>query len=162
MWALLGLAFAAGPPVSGTWSLAESESSLQAKHEQALKDALAQLPWAFRSIAKGRLAKPIDNCDQVVLGLQTETFKAYCVGKEPFERTIGATQAPITGEDGKLYQVGLDVTAARVQLSFLGDDGGQRTRYAMDGDDLLLTKEIVSSWFSEPVEWTVRYRRASP
>jgi hypothetical protein len=160
MWALMGLAFASGPPISGTWTLAETGASLDAKHDQALQDALAQLPWAFRGLAKGRLAKPIDNCERVILGLEGDRFHAQCAGQDALVRTVGAEQEPITGEDGKLYQVGLDVTAARVQLSFLGEDGGQRTRYAIDGDDLLLTKEIVSSWFESPVQWTVRYRKA--
>jgi hypothetical protein len=44
-----------------------------------------------------------------------------------------------------------------VQLSFSGEDGGQRTRYAVADGKLLLTKEIVSSYFEEPIRWTVTY-----
>ncbi len=159
MWALLGIAFAAGPPVSGTWTVAESEEVLKTKHDAALKNALGQLPWAFRGLAKGQLTNAIDNCPVVELGLEGGRFRANCKGEPVFERVIGPDQEPVTGEDGKTYQVGLDMTAARVQLSFLGDNGGQRTRYAIEDGDLLLTKEIVSRWLDEPVEWTVRYRR---
>lgn len=160
MWALLSIAFAAGPPVTGTWTVAESDAVLKTKHEAALKNALGQLPWAFRGLAKGQLTNAIDNCDVVELGLEGQQFRANCKGDPPLIRTIGPDQDPVTGEDGKTYQVGLDMTAARIQLSFLGDNGGQRTRYAIDDGDLLLTKEIVSSWLDDPVEWTVRYQKA--
>lgn len=159
MW-MITAALASAPPISGTWQLAEPAASLQTKHAEALDSALSQLPWAFRPIAKGKLARPIANCATVKLALDSSTFAAHCVGDEPFSRPVQGPQAPITGRDGKPYRVEIDVASERVQLSFLGDDGGQRTRYAVKGDELLLTKEIVSSWFEAPVAWTVRYRKA--
>lgn len=157
MWLWAALAGAAEPSIDGTWVLAESAEALASKHEAALTSAMAQLPWAIRPLAKGRLAKPISNCQVVELALNPAVFEARCDARPAFVRSRAATD-PITGEDGKPYTVQLQADAASVQLSFLGEDGGQRTRYVRDGDRLLLTKEIVSSWFTDPVRWTVAYK----
>lgn len=155
--AVSGLAFAGEPAITGNWVLDESAESLASKHEEALQAALGQLPWAFRPVARGRLKQPIDNCATVSLSLDAQKFSAHCAGKDPFEQVRGSARE-ITGKDGKPYKVDLQVGDTEVVLSFVGEDGGQRTRYRREGDTLLYTKELVSSWFDHPVSWTVRYR----
>jgi hypothetical protein len=158
---MVGLAFAADLDLGGQWVMDEPLDRVRVKHEATLQSALSQFPWAIRPLIKRRLAEPIQNCRTLQLSWMNDVFKARCDGKEEFVRTLSDT-SPITGEDGKPYTVKLEPAASHLELSFLGEDGGQRTRYLLQGDQLLLTKEIVSSWFEKPVVWTVAYALSKP
>lgn len=158
---LLAVASAAEPELTGRYSLAEPPAALVTKHEEAVEQALKQLPWAFRPFARSRLAQAVRNCAVVELRLDPTTFRSRCDDDGPVTHARGADSA-LTGDDGKRYTVALTTTAESATISFTGDEGGQRTIYAPQPDGaLLLTKELFSPHLPKPVRWTVRYRRTS-
>ncbi len=162
MWWIWVMTVASAEPViDGEYVLADSASTLSSKHAAALDDALAQLPWAARPFAKPKLAAALKNCDKVRLALDSAQFEAVCDGDAPFRQDRAKSNAFITGDGGKRYDVALTVTDDRLTVQFTGEEGGQRTVYVPETQGTLnITKELFSKWLPEPVRWTVKYTPA--
>lgn len=156
---LAASALGADPALSGTWVLAEDHAALEQRHADAVEKAIGQLPWAFRPVARPLLLKSVYSCGELDLGVDPTRFRSRCDDKKPFEvdRTTG--KASITGEDGKTYQVTLDVGDDKAAVRFSGSQGGQENRYVVDDGALVVTREMFSPQLAQPVSWTVRYKR---
>lgn len=159
MWMISLVASAA--PLSGIYRLDESSEHIADKHRTAVEAGIVQLPRAFRPFARPRLQGAVSNCDQVVLQLDASSFESRCDRKDPFRQARAESSRRVTGDDGKPYEVTLEVVAEQVTVSFSGEEGGQRFTYVPQADgSLLLKQEIFSSWLDTPISWTARYRRA--
>ena len=160
MWLLLVPTALAEPTLSGRFVLSEQPDALASKHTEAVEAAMSALPWAFRPIARPKLQKAVKNCGKLEVALDPEAFQVRCDADDLFRRARGDS-GTITGEDGKQYEVVVQVGEDRITMQFTGDEGGQRSIYVPQPDgSLLLTKELFSKWLPTPVSWTVRYAAA--
>lgn len=160
LWIAVALASEPEPEIEGAYALAETPESLSATHEAAVQAALRNLPFAFRPFARGPLRRAVQNCDRLDLDLDGHAFKLACDEEPAYIHDLAAPETRITGDDGKPYQVDLALRSDEAILSFTGEDGGQRNRYALQDDGSLeVTTELFSPRLSAPVSWKVLYKR---
>ena len=154
----LPLVAAAEPTVSGRYVLAETSEDLERIHDEAVQEAIAQLPWAFRAVARSRVRSAIRSCAEMDLDLSTETFQVRCDDQPSYVHDRSRATATITTDEGAEVDVRFEVGEDALNLRFATSQGGQETRYVPEGEGLVVTRQLFSSHLEAPVAWTVRYR----
>ncbi|TVQ90049.1 MAG: hypothetical protein EA397_13915 [Deltaproteobacteria bacterium] len=159
MTLLLTLAATATPP-QGTYLKATPEAQAKAEIERAVDEAAKGVAWAFRGMARPRLAKHATACERYIFEPAGDEFRVQCDGRDPFEWPLGKRDT-FTDERGN--QVTAEVTEddGAYTVVIEGDQGGKRWLYRF-GDDggLRVTQEIFSPHMSQPMRWTLDYQRS--
>lgn len=156
---LMSVALAADPGVSGTFRVAHSAGELQTLHKAAVDKALADLPWAFRGVARGPLSRAISNCGELVMDLQPSQLTLQCDREAEQVVTRPANGHTMHNAHGEEMTVVLVASQSELSVRFETEDGGVTTRYIPAGDTLRVHKTLFSHRLDEPVTWEVRYSR---
>lgn len=150
---------AAESPPTGVFVRTTPDDVVERELKRAVDKAAEGVSWAFRGMARPRLAREATACDAYHFDSSTETFQVRCDKKDPFEWKIGERGTlkdpngkPLTAEvlrEGDNYTVILE-----------GDRGGKKWLYLFgDSGSLKVTQEIFSPHLREPMRWTVDYRK---
>jgi hypothetical protein len=157
MFLLLTAALAAPP--AGTWVTEESTEAVQARIDAAVDKAASEFGM-FKSLARSRLARSTQWCKRYTVDLTGDPLTYRCDDRDPLVTPVAelGKSRTLPLEKGPVDNV---VTWADPSLTVrFGDDSGSRTNvFRFEGDRLLLTVTVRSPRLSEPLTWTIPYRR---
>ena len=161
--ALEGVAAAApAPPPAGVsdWSLAESAATIDARKAASVEATVETIVAPLRGLARSKLAGQPKTCARYTIERAANTVTVRCDGGLVTVALGGATTA-VKADDGSPMQASAQLRDGGLTLTFVGEKATQTTRYVVEGDAMVVTKEISSSYFSVPVRCHFRYT-ASP
>lgn len=144
----------------GRYIPSQSSATVKAELDRAVEDGVQQVSWALRGLARPQLAKTTHACPAYTFDIEGSDFTVQCQGRDAFSWTVGRT-GTWTDEKGDAIKVSLKATGERSWLiDFEADAGGKRIHYQFDeAAGLTVTQEVYSSHLSEPVRWTLLYRK---
>jgi len=156
----LGAAASAVEPSSGRFLPVNAAEVNQASADAAIEAAVADMSWAFRSIARAQLADLIKPCPGYLFTIEGPQFEVKCDSKPPHAWVIGHT-GPFTTQKGKEVQASLKREGPdALVLSFVDGKGHVSYRYHFREDDQMhMTQRVVSEHLSDPLEVTFKYLR---
>jgi len=148
---------AAPPTAPTTYAAAQPQSKVQAILDGAVESAVSEFSWALRPMVRPKLAPLATACPSYDVHIDGPAFRIQCKGKDPFEWTVGKSDA-WTSPDGRQMTVTLRQEGARFHLDFVGKEGGKTYIYDFAGDGLVVTQKIYADKLPSPMQWTLSYR----
>lgn len=148
-------------PVVGTWQL-EDSSSAQGVIDEAIDGVVKEMNFFIRSIARSRLEKEAQVCQQWQLGDAQQMFQWQCDQQPSWQIMATADATDLKGDDGR------DITAQYVgtdnsrQATLLSERGERIHQWQQEGDRMLYHATIVSEKLPKPLEWTLVYKKVTP
>jgi hypothetical protein len=144
---------------TGRWIRSTPDHHTQAEVQRAVDEAAEGVSWAFRGIARPKLAKNAEPCRSYQFSRDGELFRVHCEGSEIFEWTVGKRSAFID-ERGQSLTASLFQEGSTYILTLQNDQGGKRWRYGFRDDGTLKVElEIFSQHLQKPMRWALDYRR---
>ncbi|MEZ4317933.1 MAG: hypothetical protein R3F61_10535 [Myxococcota bacterium] len=149
----------AAPPgsLAGTWVYSGGETE-KAARDAAVEATAATFNFAFRPIARGKLAKVAVHDETITIDGDDESVVLVFRGGNDRE-----SRGPSSGEP-------VDVRGAAVRFELVPDktltvtgetsDGGKKSVYTLTGPSTMkVSYEVWSGMLSEPMRWTLSYTR---
>lgn len=158
MW-WVGVALAAEPSMSGSWTIAAPADEVDATVSTALDATLDSMNLLVRTFARPYLVPEAYACAAYRTSLVGDTFTVQCDDREPFTWKIGQPGV-YTRKNGEPVNVRTQRDGGTVTFDFAVDNGGKKFIYAF-GDDgtLVVTQELYSPYMGVPMRWTFPYVR---
>jgi hypothetical protein len=146
--------------MTGSFRLAESETSVEQRLAAAIEQAVEPMNFVARPIARSRLQRPVYYCKRYELALGAETVRIACDDRPPLARRLDNTDGPYA-PDGEPLDVRVQIAGETVEIVFVGADGTRTTTYRFDDAGALeVSVKVESKSLERPVAWKVRYRRS--
>jgi hypothetical protein len=158
----LGAPAAAAPPPAGAsfWVLAEPTATVDARKAQALEATVATILAPLRPLARSRMAGKPDTCGRYGLEISDQQVIVRC-DAETLTVPLNGGSVPVTADDGTPLQARATRGADALVLRFEGEQATQETRIRVEGGQLLVRKEIQSSFFAVPLRCDFLYAPAA-
>ena len=141
----------------GQWRFASDPAAYEAHAHQAVETAVAEVNFAIRGIARGRLHKLSGACALYTFDLSSTHFTYTCQGYDPVVAPLDGSTTTYTKADGEVVSLALQAQSNRVVVTFQAENGGQRTVFDFGEAELHLTREITSEYLPKPVIYEARY-----
>ncbi|MFK7929703.1 MAG: hypothetical protein AB8H79_16035 [Myxococcota bacterium] len=155
---LLMSATAAVPQGTTRHALSEPKAQVDAKLSKAVEETVGQIPWAFRGIARPKIAPLATACPAYRFHIEGPSFEVQCDGKDPVKIDVGGT-FNWTSPEGDPFVGTLTKAADTYTLNFAGGSGSKRFIYNFGGSALVVTQEIRSPRLTAPMRWSLNYAR---
>jgi hypothetical protein len=148
--------------MTGQFVLAEPRAAVEARLAAVVDQAAASVSFLIRPIARSRLGRVVVFCTEYRLALSESDVSVICDTRAPIERKLDNSGGKVAGLDEEPVDVTVAVAPSSVALTFKAGDGERTTRYRFDGNGgMEVAVRIVSPQIEQPLEWSIRYRRAA-
>lgn len=148
--------------MNGRFLLAEPRPVVETRLASVVESAVAPMSFMIRPIARSRISPIVYFCAEYALSLDASEVNVRCDTRPAVQRKLDGSDGPLRGLDGEPVQVKVELEPAAVSLRFATPNGERSTTYRFDDKDgMEITARITSSQMAAPLEWKIRYRRAS-
>lgn len=158
-WWLMAASMAVPP--TGTWVLAESPETVQARVDEAVEVAAAEF-GIFRAIARPRISRVAIWCKQYRLDFESDPVTYRCDDIDPLEvaQTQLGTAFTLALPRGEV-QTTVTWTEPALTVSYESDDGGRTNVFQFNEEGTMaLMVTVRSARLSAPVTFQIPYQAA--
>ncbi len=134
---------------SGTWkfSLATSNGKAKKKIANGIEDAISEMNFVVRPIARGRLEDTNTVCKTLTFTLQSGDISIQCGSGKVFTTPADGTSKNVTGSDNKTpYKLSQKVVSKGgktvITQIFKAEDGKRTTVYTYDSEKKALSMKV--------------------
>lgn len=157
---VLAVAPALAHPLSGTWTIEGSEAAVRARMDTAVDEAAAQLNFLIRELGRSKLRTAAKVCSAYTFVVGESRWVSQCDAGRRYERPLSG-EHKTTDADGDPVTSHLTLAGDGATLAWLGESGGRRNQFKVQGDTLVLSARIESGSLDKPMQWQLEYRRAA-
>ena len=156
---LLQSALASPGVLNGSYVLDEPLSAAQKRRAIALEQTLNSANFIVRTMASSRLENKPNICEGYVFRKSGNELKVTCDQQPMISVMLDGSPSRYPKPDGSFLEVIAKVEGNEVKQEFAGPAGALTVSWVFRGDQILVRKQLSSSYFAVPLVLELPYRR---
>ena len=160
---ILLLQTALGSPniLNGDYVLDESLSVAQKRRAVAAEKTLDSANFIVRTLASSRLENKPNICESYVFRKAGAGLEVTCDQQPMITVMLDGSTSRYPKPDGSFLEVIAKVEADKITQEFAGPAGALTVSWIFRGDQILVRKQLSSSYFAVPLVLELPYRRVA-
>lgn len=130
--------------------------------EKAIDNAVSQLNFVVRPIARGRLEKTNPAYKRLEINLKPGQVSIATNGRAAIKTPPSGSMVKWTREDGEVFDVSTNLSGDTLRQKFVAKDGQRTNEYTISADGQTLTMRVIvnSPRLNSPLTYRLVYRRS--
>jgi hypothetical protein len=164
MFCICALALCTAPVRAQAWGLQGSytlDPAAGDSIEKAVVNGTAEMNFAIRSLARGRIVKTNPPYGRIQLWRTETVISVQFDSRQAIEMPADGRPVRWAREDGGMYNISAQCSATQLVMHFNADDGQRINTLVLqpDGKTLELKVKLASPRLPGPIAYTLVYRR---
>lgn len=143
----------------GDWR-ADSTGAVESQLSARVEAAAEELSAVLRPLARELLRRAVQPCTTLRIWTEDDAVGVQCDEQVPAVGVPDGRPISYTGRDGRTHSLVLERRGDGLIQRFVTPRGTRTTRFVLDGEVLQVEVALESPRLSEPLRYTIRYRRA--
>ena len=149
----------ANTELNGDWQIQDADTAAKGTVE-AIEGVVKEMNFFVRGIARSRLEEETQLCQQWSLTLAEQIFTWQCAaGAQWTVSTHSDTE--LKGDDGRAIHASVKQIGQDVSVTLRSERGTRTHIWEQQGDTVIYRSILESEKLPKPLEWSLKYQRAS-
>ena len=156
---MLKAALASPAVMNGNYILDEPLSAAQKRRSIALEKTLNSANFIVRAMASSRLENKPNICESYVFHQSNNKLEVTCDQQPNITVMLDGSPSRYPKPDGSFLEVIAKVDGDSITQEFAGSAGALTVSWIFRGEQILVRKQLSSSYFTVPLVLELPYRR---